>query len=163
MISRVLSGLVALVLITGCAGNPVFEPGKFDDSVDPSNAVTQFEQYRGKLVLLGGRLVETVNLEDGTQLEVTGYPLRKNRVPHIDVESTGRFIVLTDGFLEPVDFAPGRLITVGGRLDGIQQGRIGEVRYQYPVIEAEQIQLWNTDGVFSKPRVHFGVGFIFSN
>ena len=48
------------------------------------------------------------------------------------------------GYLEAEIFAKGRMITGGGTVVGTQSGKIGEVEYEFPVIEVEELKLWDT-------------------
>ena len=75
----------------------------------------------------------------------------------------GRFLVIQQGYLESVDYAPGRLVTITGQFTDTREGEVGSADYVYPVIEAEQIFLWSNNVGANQPTVHFGFGFIFSN
>jgi len=44
--------------------------------------------------------------------------------------------------LDPAIFAPKRLVTIAGSLDGNNTRTIGEHPYTYPVVHVEHIYLW---------------------
>jgi outer membrane lipoprotein len=68
------------------------------------------------------------------------------------------------GYLEEVDHAPGRRITVTGPLGDNQAGRVGEAAYTYPLVQARDLHLWppETRGDAGRTRFNVGVGVIFS-
>lgn len=100
------------------------------------------EAYRGKVVILGGNIIETRVLKDGTEIEVLQRPLNYDDQPSETGASAGRFIILHKEFLDPVIFKAGRPITVIGEVAGKQTRPLGERDYMYPVISARQVYLW---------------------
>lgn len=155
--------LVAAALLSACAAAPKFDLKDVNTTATPSEASAQVETLRGGKILWGGTIVNSRNLEKGTQLEVLAYPLDNRRRPLTNREPLGRFIVDHATYLETVDYAPGRLITLTGTLSGTKQGKIDETTYTYPAIAAEQLHLWSKSGEDSGPRLHFGVGVMFRN
>lgn len=112
----------------------------------------------------GGLIINTTNLEEGTLIEVLGYPLDSAQRPRPDQSPQGRFLVYENRYLEGVDYAQGRLLTTTGTFTETETGRIGESTYVYPVIEAEELFLWSEAGGGGGGRTRFniGVGVIFS-
>ena len=88
------------------------------------------------------------------------YPLKSNQQPDVNAGSTGRFIVRTNDFIEPVDYAAGRLLTVTGTLTSTASGEIGSATAEFPVMQADGIHLWPRGSENTEPRVHFGFGFV---
>lgn len=167
LLSRLLRPVVipiatALVL-GGCAGGPKFDREQYHQRVTPKVAARDFITWQGDSVLWGGLIVGMRNLDDGSQLEVLAYPLTRNQLPDTTVESSGRFLALSDAFLEPVDYAEGRLVTMTGVLDELADAKLGSVTTAYPVLRIGQLHLWSEGAASREPRVHFGFGFIFSN
>ena len=78
--------------------------------------------------------------------------------PDTEARPTGRFLAEREGYLETVNYAPGRLVTVVGPVTETRRGRIGETEYEYPVVAARRIQLWQPARRYSEPQVRFGVG-----
>jgi outer membrane lipoprotein len=152
-----------LLLLSGCASSPKFDTNHYATSIQPDQVAESFSSYQNQNILWGGRIVSSANLADGTQLEVLGHPLSSNQLPNTNLDSTGRFLIFSSDFLEPLDFTEGRLITVAGQLDQLQDGKIGAVEYQYPVLNSEQIHLWSAREMSGNPRVHVGFGFLFGN
>lgn len=95
-----------------------------------------------KKVRWGGTVVEMRNLKSSSEVTVVARPLSDAGEPLGDRASTGRFIAVIDGFLEPEEYQSGRRITVVGRIDGTRTSKIGEYVYDYPVVQARHLYLW---------------------
>ncbi|MDD5168086.1 MAG: Slp family lipoprotein [Syntrophales bacterium] len=115
---------------------------RVDDTVTIAAVRKNPEQFKGKMVLWGGVIIETENSQDEskilvlqTALNIVDRPLNLDR-------SEGRFIVKEKGFFDPVIFARGREITVAGQIIGKEDLPLGKIRYEYPVIVPAQFILW---------------------
>jgi outer membrane lipoprotein len=100
------------------------------------------QTHQGKIIVLGGVIVQTENRKDGSLLEI--YQTKTNQWGEptgLDV-SEGRFLVFHEGVLEPEIYRKGRRLTVAGRVIGVQQGRMGNLDYTYPYLAALEIRLW---------------------
>lgn len=152
---------LSFLLLAGCASTPKFDTAGVDKSVTP-RAATSGASSAGTRVQWGGVIVATRNLRDQTQLEVLGYPLDRAGEPDTRATPQGRFLLLQEGYLEPVDYAPGRSVTAVGSISRIEQGRVGEAEYQYPVLQAAQLHLWPKEVPYQRrdSNVHFGIGVI---
>jgi outer membrane lipoprotein len=151
--------LLFALLLGGCASAP-FSTAGLDPTLTPSRAVKESRFVQGREVVWGGVIVSSTNLADATRFEILAYPLDRSQRPETDQAPYGRFLLYKPGYAETVDYAPGREVTVRGRLDGIQQGRVGEAPYTYPLVRSNTLHLWPAGGR-SESRVHFGVGVIF--
>jgi outer membrane lipoprotein len=117
------------------------------------------DAYKGKTVLFGGAIIETINVADKSRIMVLQQPLDRRDRPVAGDVSEGRFIVTTQGFLDPAIYSPGRLVTVAGQVVGKERHPLGEIEYTYPVIEKQGLYLWPIERPASaEPRWHFGVG-----
>ena len=157
-----LTLLAVSFFLAACAGGPKFALDKVDTTLTPQQVVSETGMHRGKEVLWGGMIINSTNLEKSTRLEVLAYPLDSDHYPQTDKPPYGRFLLLRDGYLETVDYAPGRLITVAGRIEGTRTGKVDESDYTYPLIQAEQLHLWSS-GEKSNTRFHFGIGVVFGH
>jgi outer membrane lipoprotein len=155
--SLLLSAALGLsLLLTGCAGTPVFDTAQVATSLTPDKALAAPQKSLGKRVLWGGTIVDTRNLPNVTQIEVLAYPLDSSFRPRLNRQAIMRVLVQQAGFLEPQVYAKGRKITVLGTLQKIASGRIGEADYEYPVVAADKIKLWSESE--NKTRFSLGIG-----
>jgi outer membrane lipoprotein len=112
------------------------------------------EAYKDRTVILGGEILQTSNLREGTRLEVLQKPLDRAEAPLRTDRTGGRFMALCDDYLDPAVYAPGRRITVAGRVLGTYQGKVGEVDYLYPLISCQEKYLWAP--VTTVPPAYYG-------
>jgi outer membrane lipoprotein len=161
---HVLILAVALALLAGCATGPRYDTAGVATDLVPAEVSANPALHRGTQVIWGGLIVVTRNLADYTELEVLGYPLDRSQRPDAGRSPQGRFLVRTRGYLEEVDYAQGRRVTVTGTLGEHVDGLVGEAPYTYPLLQARDIHLWPVDTRRDpgSPRFHIGVGVIFS-
>ena len=137
--------MVFLLLLSACA-HPISK--EFRNQVDPAVSLNQIlqspNQYLGKKVVLGGTIVETRNLKNVTEIEVVEKYLNSSGYPKFGYESRGRFVFRKKGYLESETFAKGRILTGGGTLVATKPGKIEHTEYEFPVIEVEELKLWDT-------------------
>jgi len=116
-------------------------------STDPSLTFRQVHgnsnTYKGKFVVWGGEIIETVNQKDGTtQIEIFQRPLGWRGEPDVTHVSDGRFLILADQYLDPYVYRRGRKITVAGEILGEKIKSLGDMDYRYPLLSSKQIYLW---------------------
>lgn len=99
--------------------------------------------YIGKLVILGGYVLEVRNLAEKTELVVLQAPLSFQDEPRSKDASRGRFIISHAAFLDPEIYKKNRKITVAGKITGSRVERIENHDFTYPTMDAVQIYLWS--------------------
>ena len=116
-------------------------------------------QARCAPVVWGGRVVEVRNLADHSEIEVLAYPLDGSQRPKANDSGIGRFIATMPGYVESMDYPPGALMTIDGRISGSRAGKVGEAPYVFPLVKVNQSHVWTASELSSgKNNVHFGVG-----
>lgn len=140
---QVLFYAVTAVLLGGCASVvPEAIRSAAPGNVQVAQVREQPRQYRGTVVRWGGNIVKTSNERDDTVIEVVARDLDGDGRPLEDDRSLGRFLVKVHGFLDPAIYKPERELTVRGRIEGVAEQSIGEYRYAYPVVRADDVYLW---------------------
>ena len=129
--------LMAGLALTGCATQIPPPSGPTPAEISTSGVASSEVHW-------GGQIVKVDNQSDRTLVEVLGLPLDGDGEPQTDQRPQGRFIVDKSGFLEPNEYAPGRLIEVRGRLNGFADGKVGDSPYRYPVVVSERLKLWGS-------------------
>ena len=115
------------------------------------------DQHIGKIVMLGGKIIETTGNGTFSEITVLQLPLGSGDRPLDDDESQGRYLIRSELFLDPAIYEKGRLLTAVGKLSGKETRSVGGFQYVYPVLEAIEIKPWpGTRERF--PRLHFGIG-----
>ena len=100
------------------------------------------DEAKGKVVLLGGTIAQTVPKPTHTEIEVVQKQLSSSGEPYLTDKSEGRFLVVVDRFLDPAIYRSGRDITVAGEVQESVLRRLGEIDYRYPVITGLELFLW---------------------
>ncbi|MBW1797335.1 MAG: Slp family lipoprotein, partial [Deltaproteobacteria bacterium] len=103
------------------------------------------EAYEGKVIILGGVIVKSLNKKNGTLLEIYQTEMESGGMPiHPDV-SGGRFLALYEGFLDSEIYRAGRKVTIAGSVRGKKVKKLGQVDYQYPYLIIKEMHLWEED------------------
>jgi outer membrane lipoprotein len=112
--------------------------------------------YKGKSVVWGGEIIQTVNQQDGTtEIEVFQRPLGWREEPKDTLASEGRFLIIADKYLDPYVFRRGRKITVAGEIQGEEIKPLGEMDYRYPLLLSKQIYLWEDYYYYPYPYFYY--------
>lgn len=155
---RLLLTAILFSLLAACASSPGFNTRGVDPSLTPEHVLDTASESVGKTVLWGGIILNTSNRADNTLIEVLTYPLDRQHRPQRDLEPMGRILIENPGFLEPAIYAQGKLISVVGTLGSPVHGNIGMSSYDYPVVQAQQVHLWDTQNEKGRSNIHFGIG-----
>jgi len=137
------------------------------NKVDPSLTLEKIIQnpmaYKGKTVVWGGEIVDSLNQKNGTsEIEVFQIPLDSwTDAPKASNASEGRFLILVAKYLDPNLYQKGKRITVAGEILGEQIKPLGEMDYRYPLISSKQIHLWKKPSYGSYPSIFLSVGGVF--
>lgn len=130
---------VLLLSLTACASVPAPLQGQFA-AITPQQAAR--ERMIGEPVRWGGRIVAVDTFAKHSCFKVLGLRLDARGRPQPHDQSDGRFLACRAGFYDPELFKPGREVSITGRIEGVQIGRIGELDYPYPRVAADVIYLW---------------------
>ncbi len=145
-----------MLLLGACA--PVLST-RTREQVDRNITFTQLksdpDSYRGRTVLLGGRIIQTVVESSESWVEVLEQPLGWGNRPEDTDETGGRFLIRFIEAPDPAKYAPGTEITVSGPVEGSKSLPLGQTRYLYPVIGHMESHLWSNQD-HSPPRFMFG-------
>lgn len=150
--------LLASLALTACGGLQNRQV-MGDRSLTPLKVAQALPEDNTLVVEWGGVIVETRNLESTTEIQVIAYPLRKNGKPDLDDPPVGRFIAISEGYLESADYSKGRTLTLSGTLLGLRKDKVGEADYTFPLLKPLEIELWPPEKPTEpKSRWHFGIG-----
>jgi outer membrane lipoprotein len=103
------------------------------------------DQFKGKLFIFGGVMVQTRLLNVGSEIEAMHVPVDHSGYFEESGRSEGRFLAILpkgEGMLDPAIFRRGRRITLAAEFTGIINGKIDEMEYAYPDFRIKQIYLW---------------------
>lgn len=128
-------------MVMGCSSLPE------ELNANSEQVVTDYQEWVNTVpdagdVRLGGVIAKVTNLQDKTRVEVVNLPISSSGKPDIDAEPKGRFVGYIDGYVEPLSFAEGRLVTLVGTSSGTEDGTVGDYPYTFPVMNVYNQRLW---------------------
>jgi outer membrane lipoprotein len=129
-------------LIAGCGVMSSQLMDEAQPAVPFSRLASRVHAYEGRVVIVGGYVLEVRNRGQTTLLVVLQAPLDSSQEPLNADLSEGRFMVLHDRFLDPEVFTKGRKVTVGGVVQGVTNEMIGDQPYGYLTLASREIFLW---------------------
>ncbi|USD64523.1 Slp family lipoprotein [Vibrio sp. SCSIO 43136] len=142
---RTLFSLSVLAFLAGCSSLPESLNAQSDA------VVTDFQQWSSQAqqaeqdVRLGGVIAGITNLKDKTRIELVNMPIDDVGRPNLKDDPAGRYVAYVDGFLDPVAYSAGRLITVVGTSAGVEKGKVGESELTMPVMNVYGHYLWRIE------------------
>lgn len=158
---RLLPAVALAVVIAACAPAPIYKTGPEIVNATPDQIAGSPNNFPQAQVIWGGEVIGVQNLADQTRIEVLAYPLDSSQRPRLKEPATGRFLAEVPGFLEPMNFPRGSLITVRGQFTGTQAEPVGQARYTYPVVAVRNgdFHRWTPEEMRQgHPNISFGVG-----
>jgi outer membrane lipoprotein len=148
--------LIAVLGVAGCASPFAKETlERVDRSITFRELQRDPDAYKGRWVMLAGVIIETRNTKGGTSIEMLQKPMDRRGRPYETDATEGRFIIMTDRFLDDAVYHRGRRITVIAEVAGRKVLPLGEIEYQYPVVVPKELHLWEPS---SGPQFFFSVG-----
>lgn len=150
---------VALLMLAACAPAPIYKTTGNAVLATPAQVAQTPERYSGNEVIWGGRIVHVSNFQDHSEIELLAYPLDSSQRPRGNDSGNGRFIAVLRGYVEPLDYPAGALMTVNGKLNGTRAGQVGQADYLFPLVDVAQSHVWTAEEMQKgRSNVHFGLG-----
>lgn len=153
------SAVIALLYATAACGCAPPFPRELlertDREPDLRALLQEPERSAGRLVMLGGTIVDTRNLRNGTEIEVLQQPLDGEARPRTGDTTSGRFLITTPRFLDAAVYHRGRSVTVIGETAGTTVRPLGLAEFRYLVLTEKALHLWP---YATGPRFSIGIG-----
>jgi outer membrane lipoprotein len=103
------------------------------------------DSFKGKLIIVGGTIEQTSEVNQGTLIQVTQRQLDYWGKPERTKRTSGRFLVFHPGLLNMMAYAPGVDITIAGEVLGTSSPMVGNKQYDYPILLAKELKLWERE------------------
>jgi len=101
------------------------------------------EKFKGRVVVLGGKVLSAKRLKEGTQIEVLQLPLDKADAPVMTLaQSIGRFLAYQEGFLDPATLPAGTAVSMIAEITGAKTLPLDDVEYAYPTMKVRTLKIW---------------------
>jgi outer membrane lipoprotein len=151
-VKKILAILSVSTILTACApvlNQEFMREGIRNASFDRLREAP--DEYKGKLFIIGGLIVNTRLTAQGSQIEALYVPVDSYGNLKEGERIQGRFLAIypkANGLLDPVVYRKGRDITLAGEFVELRKGKIDEMDYDYPVFEIKQIHLWEESAYY---------------
>jgi outer membrane lipoprotein len=156
---RILLAMALPAAFAACAPAPIYKATQSSVNATPQQVATAPANFRNLQVVWGGSVISVHNLADHSEIEVLSYPLDSSQRPRLKEPATGRFIAIMPGFVEPMDYPPGSLVTLRGTLDGARSGEVGRAGYTYALVHGDAMHRWTPEEMRQgHPNISIGVG-----
>ncbi len=136
--------ILLLVMAVGCARHTISQ--SLREQAEPTVSFAELQAnpnvYIDEIVIFGGTIVKTLPKSHSTLVTVAQHPIDRYGRPLPTDQTAGRFMASCEAYLDPVVYAPGRQLTVAGRVLGSRPGKVGERDYVYPLISCMEMGLW---------------------
>lgn len=147
----------ALLTLAACAPAPIYKSTGPAAMATPAQVAQTPERYSNNEVIWGGRIVKVDVFRDHSEIELLAYPLDSSQRPKANDSGNGRFIAVVHGYIEPLSYPAGALMTIDGKLNGARAGKVGEADYVFPLVDVSQSHVW-TPAEMTKGRSNFRFG-----
>jgi outer membrane lipoprotein len=157
----VSSCVVASILLFGCSSQRII-PESMEPLVDKTvsfrDLLVSPESYKGRVLVLGGEVLNAKRLRDGTQIELLQLPIEDGERPsHDRQQSQGRFLALQQEFLDPATMVQGTRVTIVGEVSGSKTDHLDDVEYRYPTLIVKHLHVWRVQSS-SQRQPGFSIG-----
>ena len=135
-----------LLLASGCVSSelvPTNMEAQIARDLPFESIKAEPEKYKGRVVVLGGKVLSAKRLKEGTQIEVLQLPLDKADAPIMTLaQSKGRFLAYHEGFLDPATLPTGTAVSMIAEVTGAKTLPLDEVEYTYPTMKIRTLKIW---------------------
>lgn len=101
------------------------------------------DTFKGRVVVLGGKVLTAKRLKEGTQIEVLQLPLDGADAPIMNLpQSKGRFLAYQEAFLDPATIPEGTAVSMIVEVMGARTLPLDEVDYTYPTLKIRTLKIW---------------------
>jgi len=155
-LNKIVAFCISIMVVASCATRPpsILQLPNNGLSISPDSGF--LAQSIGQTVRWGGTILETKNNKDSTQVTILAYPLNQQARPNLYRQNgTKRFIANFNYFIEPSTYTSKREITIIGKLDHIEQSKVGEFDYKFPVITVEKHVLWPEQSKYERDPYYY--------
>lgn len=141
-----LGPLCALLILPGCVTSELVTQemeSQIARDIPFESLKAEPDKFKGRVVVLGGKVLSAKRLKEGTQIEVLQLPLDKADAPIMTLaRSRGRFLAYQEAFLDPATLPAGTAVSMIVEVTGHKTQPLDEVDYTYPTLKIRTLKVW---------------------
>jgi len=147
--------VILLVTLCACATKPPAPISRVPPgNLNLAEVKVQPNQHISSEVRWGGTIVKVENKAEQTWVEIVQRSLTKDAKPNLNSKSSGRFIASFPGFVDPVVYEQGRLLTIIGNIDSELIRPIGEFNYPFLLVTVTSSYLWPKEVEYVRQEIY---------
>ena len=153
-------GLVwALLLLSGCVSSELV-PTEMEPQISRDIPFESIQKeparFKGRVVVLGGKVLTAKRLKDSTQIEILQLPLDRADGPILTLaESKGRFLAYQEAFLDPATVPAGTFVSMIAEITGTKTQPLDDVEYTYPMVKIRTLKIWEAQRYLPWPGPYY--------
>jgi outer membrane lipoprotein len=161
--SIVVACTACLVLAAvSCTSREYMIPEPIASQIDTALTFDQLQasptSHVGKVVVLGGQVLNAKRLRDGTSMEILQVPLDGFEPTMAVQQFQGRFLAVQKDFLDPATLSGRPRVTIVGEVTGVKTQRLDDIEFTYPVLAVKHMKVWHDPSPYApRPGPRFGV------
>lgn len=155
---RGAAAILATLSLSACAEHPIPRAQRVDTKLTSADVLAHPRATHGARVRWGGMIISDRVGTIHSTLTILGYPLNGRGHPSLRRMPIGRFQAVAPGYLDPVLFAQGRLVTIVGTVGDIHVGHVGLASYPYPRLQIIATHVWRYRRLRRRSHWNFGLG-----
>ena len=149
----------ALLLLPGCVSSELV-PTEMESQVSRDIAFESIkkepDKFKGRVVVLGGKVLSARRLKNSTQVEVLQLPLDRADGPILTLaDSKGRFLAYQEAFLDPATVPAGTLVSMIAEITGSKTQSLDDVEYTYPTVKIRTLKVWEAQRYMPWPGPYY--------
>jgi outer membrane lipoprotein len=152
---NVLRGVVLLLSLPGCANSdlvPTHLQSQISRDVSFGDIKADPERFKGRVVVIGGHVLNAKRLKNLTEVEVLQLPLNRSDQPVANLmTSKGRFLAFSHNVTDPAAFPLGRSVSMVAEVLGSQTAVVDDTTYSYPVFTMKMFRVWPKSQQYARP------------
>jgi outer membrane lipoprotein len=152
---NVMRGVVLLLSLSGCVNShlvPSHLHSQVSRDISFADIKADPERFKGRIVVIGGHVLNAKRLKDQTEVEVLQLPLDRSDQPIANLmNSKGRFLAFSKAVLDPAAVPPGSYVSMVAEVLGSQTAMLEDTTYSYPVFTVKSFKVWPKSQQYARP------------
>ncbi|HEX9284111.1 MAG TPA: Slp family lipoprotein [Nitrospirales bacterium] len=148
-----------LLLLSGCVSSelvPTEMESQISRDIPFESLKKEPAKFKGRVVVLGGKVLAAKRLKDSTQVEVLHLPLDGADSPVLTLsESKGRFLAYQEAFLDPATIPAGTIVSMIAEVTGSKTQPLDDVEYTYLTVKIRTLKVWEAQRYVRWPGPYY--------
>lgn len=144
---RLLLGLLLMAPALGCGGIITKQTrAQVDPNLSSAAAMAAPDQHKGKIILIGGRVLSLEHLHGQTMIEMAEIPLHAGGHPVLGAPPGNHYFLVIPFEEDGLRFKYGKLVTAAAEVLGETQPEVGVYMSRagrLPIFEVKEAHVWD--------------------